>query len=246
MRIKLLPPFILLILVLTACGSNQSQKQSSTQAVMKAPVCQSTLPMATRTTASTSSQVTASRHMNMGPHMKMTPYQPIATSDITRMNAIVQNAHVCFDKYQDYHLALQDGYQIFAPNIPQDIYHFANVQSFVEAQTTFDLAHPSALLYKKVADGYQFVGVMYSAPAYVTAEQLNQRIPLSIAPWHLHVNFCLPAGDTEQTLFNANSLFGLTGTISTQAQCSKVGGTFYSSMYGWMVHIPLFGSVGIG
>ena len=246
MRIKQLPPFILLMLILAACGSNQSQKQSSTQAVMKAPVCQSTLPMTSGSIENTSSQVTASRHMNMGPHMKMTPYQPISTPDITRMNAIVQNAHVCFDKYQDYHLALKDGYQIFAPNIPQDIYHFANVQSFAEAQTTFDLAHPSALLYNKVAGGYQFVGVMYSAPANVSEAQLNLRIPISIAPWHLHVNFCLPGGDTEQTLFNANSLFGLTGTISTQAQCSKVGGTFSSSMYGWMVHIPLFGSVGIG
>ena len=246
MKIKLLPPCILLMLALAACGSNQSLKLSSTQAMIKAPVCRSTLSQAPGTTSSSSSQETASWHMNMGPHMKMTPYQPITTSDITRMKAIVQNAHVCFDKYQNYHLALQDGYQIFAPNIPQDIYHFANVQSFVEAQTTFDLAHPSALLYKKVADGYQFVGVMYSAPAKVTAEQLNQRIPISIAPWHLHVNFCLPAGDTEQTLFNANSLFGLTGTISTQAQCSKVGGTFYASMFGWMVHIPLFGSVGIG
>jgi hypothetical protein len=246
MRIKLLPPFIMLMLVLAACGSNQSQKQSSMQSVVKAPICQSTLPMMSSSFVKTSSQVTASRHMNMGPHMKMTPYQPISSSDIARMNAIVQNAHACFDKYQDYQLALQDGYQIFAPNIPQDIYHFANVKSFVEAQTTFDLAHPSALLYKKVADGYQFVGVMYSAPANVTAEQLNQRIPISISPWHLHVNFCLPAGDTEQTLFNANSLFGLTGTISTLAQCSKVSGTFYSSMYGWMVHIPLFGSVGAG
>jgi hypothetical protein len=246
MRIKLLPPCMLLMLVLAACGSNQSQQRSSTQAVAKAPVCQSNLHVVAGTTASTSSQVAASRHMNMGPHMQMTPYQPITTSDITRMKAIVQNAHVCFDKYQDYHLALQDGYQIFAGDIPQDIYHFANVQSFVEAQTTFDLAHPSALLYQKVTDGYKFVGVMYSAPANVTAEQLNQRIPISIAPWHLHVNFCLPAGDTEQTLFNANSLFGLTGTITTRAQCSKVGGTFYSSMYGWMVHIPLFGSVGIG
>jgi len=246
MRIKLLPPFILLMLVLAACSSNQGQKQSSTQAVIKAPACQSTLPMGSSTTANTSSQVAASRQMNMGPHMKMTPYQPITPSDITRMQAIVQNAHVCFDRYQDYHLALHDGYQIFAPTIPQDIYHFANIQSFAEAQTTFDLAHPSALLYNKVGDGYQFVGVMYSAPANMTAGQLNQRIPISVAPWHLHVNFCLPAGDTEQTLFNANSLFGLTGTISTQAQCSKLGGTFYSSMYGWMVHIPLFGSVGIG
>ena len=246
MRIKLLPAFILLMLVLAACGSNQSQKQSSTQAMMKTPVCKSTLPMVSGTTSSTSSQVTASRHMNMGPHMKMTPYQPITASDITRMKAVVQNAHACFDKYQDYHLALQNGYRIFAPNIPQDIYHFANIQSFAEAQTTFDLAHPSSLLYKKIADGYQFVGVMYSAPANVIPEQLNQRIPISIAPWHLHVNFCLPAGDTEQTLFHTNSLFGLAGTISTRAECSKVGGTFYSSMYGWMAHIPLFGSVGIG
>jgi hypothetical protein len=246
MRTKLLPPFILLMLVLAACSSNSGQKQSSTQTVMKAPACQSTLPIESSTTLNTSSQVAASQHMNMGPHMKMTPYQPITLSDITRMKAIVQNAHVCFDRYQNYHLALQDGYQIFAPTIPQDVYHFANIQSFAEAQTTFDLAHPSALLYKKVAGGYQFVGVMYSAPANVAAEQLNQRIPLSITPWHLHVNFCLPAGDTEQTLFKVNSLFGLNGTISTKAQCSRVGGTYYSSMYGWMVHIPLFGSVGIG
>jgi hypothetical protein len=178
--------------------------------------------------------------------MKMTPYRPIVSSDMARMNAIIQNAHVCFDRYKDYHLALHDGYQIFAPGVPQDIYHFASPQNFSEAQTTFDLAHPSALLYKKVGDGYQFVGVMYSAPASATEDQLNQRVPLSLATWHLHVNFCLPAGDnTGQTLFHTNSLFGLTGTISTQAQCSKLGGTFYASMYGWMVHIPLFGSVPI-
>jgi hypothetical protein len=245
MRIKLLPLLLLLILVLVACGSNQSQNHSSSQAAAKAPTCQTTISISSSTTASASSQQADPRHMNMGPHMKMTPYQPITPADIARMNAIVQNAHVCFDKYKDYHLALQDGYQIFAPNVPQDIYHFANIQSFAEAQTTFDLAHPSALLYKKVGEGYQFVGVMYSAPANVTAEQLNQRIPLSITPWHLHVNFCLPAGDRVQTLFDANSLFGLAGTITTQSQCAKVGGTFYASMYGWMVHIPLFGSVSV-
>jgi hypothetical protein len=245
MRIKLLPSLLVLVFVLAACGSNQSQKQSSSHVAAKAPTCRSSIPIASTTPVSASSQQADPRHMNMGPHMKMTQYQPVTSADIARMNAIVQNAHVCFDKYQDFQLALQDGYQIFAPNVPQDIYHFANVQSFAEAQTTFDLAHPSALLYKKVADGYQFVGVMYSAPANVTAVQLNQRIPLSIAPWHLHVNFCLPAGDTEQTLFNANSLFGLAGTITTQAQCAKVRGTFYSSMYGWMVHIPLFGSVSV-
>ena len=248
MRTKFTLLCLFLMLALAACGSNQgqSQNQTSSQAVAKAPLCQSTIPLAPGTTASISTQSVATRHMDMGPHMKMTAYHPVASSDLARMNAIVQNAHVCFDKYKDYHLALQDGYQIFTPNVPQDIYHFASPQNFSEAQTTFDLAHPSALLYKKAGDGYQFVGVMYSAPASATEDQLNQRVPLSVAPWHLHVNFCLPDGYTEQTLFNANSLFGLTGTIATQAQCSKLGGTFYSSMYGWMVHIPLFGSVSAG
>src|SRR5215469_16746582 len=201
MRLRLLALFMLLVFVLAGCGSSQSQTSSSTQGVAKAQVCQSSLPMASSPLVSISSQQASSWHMNMDPHMKMTPYQPISPADISRMKAVVQNAHVCFDKYQDYHLALHDGYQIFAGNIPQDVYHFANVQSFVEAQTSFDLAHPSALLYQKVANGYHFVGVMYSAPANVTAMELNQRIPLSITPWHLHVNFCLPAGDNEQTLF---------------------------------------------
>ena len=242
MKTRLLPIFLLL-LALAACGSSQSQNQTSSQAVAHSPTCQSALSTGqTTTSTSASSQLVAPRQMNMGPHMIMTSYRPVTAADIARIEAIVQNAHACFDRYKDYHLALRDRYQIFAPNVPQDIYHFANVRSFIEAQTTFDLAHPSALLYKKVGDGYQFVGVMYSAPADATEDQLNERIPLSVAPWHLHVNFCLPAGDTTQTLFDANSLFGLTGTITTRAQCAKVGGTFYASMYGWMVHIPLFGS----
>src|SRR5215467_1145268 len=139
LRRKLLPLFVLLILVLAACGGSLSQKSSSTQGAVKSSVCQSALAMASSPLVSTTSREAASQHMKMGPHMQMTPYQPITPADMTRMKAIVQNAHVCFDKYQDYHLALHDGYQIFAPNIPQDIYHFANVHSFVEAQTTFDL-----------------------------------------------------------------------------------------------------------
>jgi hypothetical protein len=246
MRTKLLPMLLVLIFVLAACGSNQGQ--ASPQAVTQAPTCQSTIPVGQTASFSgtTSAQPVVPGHMQMGPHMRMTSYRPVTPADIARIEAIVQNAHVCFDKYKDYHLALKDGYRIFAPTVPQSIYHFANVQNFSEAQTTLNLAHPSALLYTKSGDGYQFAGVMYSAPTNATEDQLNARIPLSVAPWHLHVSICLPAGNAGQTLFDANSLFGLTGTITTGAQCAKVGGTFYTSMYGWMVHIPLFGSVGIG
>lgn len=245
MRNKYVLILLIPLLALAACGSNPSQNSTALQAIAQAPKCQSSL---TVTPAASSAPVQTFQHkMNMGPHMVMSPNRPVTATDMARIQAIVANAHVCFDKYKDYRLALHDGYQIFAADEPQDVYHFANVQNFQEAQTTFDLAHPSALLYQKAGNGWKFVGVMYSAPANEPADELNADIPIGVAPWHVHVNICLPAGDAgEKTLFDPGSLFGLSGTITTRAQCAKVGGTFYAQMYGWMVHIPLFGSVGIG
>jgi hypothetical protein len=57
--------------------------------------------------------------------MRMTTIRLATSAEIQRANAIIQNAQICFDKYKDYRVALQDGYQIFAPNVLQDIYHFA-------------------------------------------------------------------------------------------------------------------------
>ena len=45
----------------------------------------------------------------------------------------------------------------------------------------------------------------------------------------------------KQTLTNALILL-----FALAARCSNAGGTFYASMYGCTVHIPLFGSVGVG
>lgn len=242
---------LILLFGLAACGSNAGQGSASSQAVAQAQAqaqaskCQSSVTVAA---SASSGPVQSYTHtMNMGPHMRMSANRPVTAEDMARIQAIVANAHVCFDKYRDYHQALHDGYQIFAPDVAQDVYHFANIQNFQQAQTTIDLAHPSALLYRKAGNGWQFVGVMYSAPYNATMDQLNAEIPIGVAPWHLHVNICLPAGDGgEKTLFGPGSLFGLGGTITTKAQCAQVGGTFYQQMYGWMVHIPLFGSVGIG
>src|SRR5258708_16566713 len=209
MRTKLLPMLLLLLFVLAACGSNQSQKQTSSQTVAKSATCKSTIQVGQTSSSAASTGQVAPRHMQMGPHMRMTSYRPVTPADIARIEAIVQNAHVCFDKYKDYHLALKDGYRIFAPTVPQSIYHFANVQNFSEAQTTLNLAHPSALLYTKSGDGYQFAGVMYSAPTNATEDQLNARIPLSVAPWHLHVSICLPAVRAWPTGSQSKSLFCL-------------------------------------
>ncbi len=242
MRYRYLPALLILLVVLAACGSNASQGTSSSVAQAQAPVCRSSV---TVQTPSPNPVVESSTHkMIMGPHMLMSANRPATALDMARISAIVANAHVCFDKYKDYRLALHDGYQIFAPDEVQDVYHFASVPNFQETQTTFDLAHPSALLYDKVGSGWKFVGVMYSAPANATLDELNARIPVSVDPWHLHVSICLPAGDEGQALFDPGSLFGLGGTITTQAQCSHVGGIFYPQLFGWMVHIPLFGYAG--
>jgi len=104
---------------------------------------------------------------------------------------------------------------------------------------TFDLAHPSALLYRKVGNGYQFVGIMYSAPAEFTEDQLNARFPVGVAPWHLHINICLPAGTQEQdSLFPTHSQFGLDGAIATEAVCQNAGGRFMPRcLVGWCMCI---------
>src|SRR5271165_1668128 len=74
--------------------------------------------------------------------------------------------------YKDYHVALNDGYKIFLPNVPQPEYHFTNyTNGFLEA-FTFDPARPTSLLYKKATDGYELVGAMYTMPKRANEEQL--------------------------------------------------------------------------
>ena len=56
----------------------------------------------------------------------------------------------------------------------------------------FDPAHPTSLLYKKTNDGYELVGAMYTASQIGHEDDLNARVPLSVARWHKHTNLCLP------------------------------------------------------
>ncbi len=59
----------------------------------------------------------------------------------------------------------------------------------------FDPDQPPALLYTKIdgpSPAYQLVGVMYTARYGATDEELDARIPLSIAQWHVHLNMCVP------------------------------------------------------
>ena len=37
-----------------------------------------------------------------------------------------QTLRPAIEKYKDYHVALNDGFKIFGPNVPQPRYHFTN------------------------------------------------------------------------------------------------------------------------
>src|SRR5260370_29756227 len=168
-------------------------------------------------------------------HMHMTAMRPQTPADTARANEIVSQLRSGIEKYKDYHVALDDGYKIFLANLPQPEYHFTKyVNGFLEA-FTFDPARPTSLLYKKTAEGYELVGAMYTMPKRATEEQLNKRVPLSVAMWHLHTNLCMPPRDELKTA--DWSKFGLRGSITTQNACDAAGGKFHPSIFGWMVHV---------
>jgi hypothetical protein len=182
------------------------------------------------------------RHMDMGPHMKMTALRDPKPGDADRAAKIAEAARQVADKYTDYHTALQDGFKIFLPDVPQKQYHFTNSQYALEAQFAFNPEHPTSLLYEKEGDGYKLVGVMYTAPKRLTEDDLDQRIPLSIAQWHEHVNFCAPPAsmnhdEKREGMLGPNAKFGLRGSIATEEACDAAGGKFRPVIFNWMVHL---------
>ncbi len=80
---------------------------------------------------------------------------------------------------------------------------------------------------------------MYTDRVGASEEEVNHRIPLNIARWHQHINFCqAPAGQRRAAAyFGPNAKFGLLGSITTKPACDAAGGEFYPHIFGWMVHV---------
>ena len=176
-------------------------------------------------------------HHQMGPHMHMSALHDPQPGDQERAEKVIEQARQALEKYKDYNAALADGYKIFLPNVPQKMYHFTNWNYALGAAFGFDATKPTSLLYNKTKDGYTLIGAMYTAPVRFSEDQLNQRIPLSVAQWHQHVNMCRPPKGQEASMLSKNPKFGLNGSISTQEECQATGGTFMPHIFGWMVHM---------
>jgi hypothetical protein len=184
---------------------------------------------------------TGGMDMSANPHMFMTELQPKQPGDDRRAEEIVEILGKSIARYKDYKAALADGYQIFLPKVLQQVYHFTNYRNSIAAAFIFNPAHPTSLLYKKTADGYELVGAMFTAPKNATEQQLNERVPLSIARWHEHVNFCLPPKGAAPAQVNWKE-FGLAGSIASQDACAQANGRWVKQIFGWMVHVYPFAS----
>jgi hypothetical protein len=87
---------------------------------------------------------------------------------------------------------------------------------------------------------------MYTAPPDFSLDQLDERLPLSIAQWHQHTSICLPPGSQvrgagdEMGSARMDSRFGPRGSINTKDECDAAGGVFLPRTFGWMVHVNMF------
>ncbi len=184
--------------------------------------------------------------MAADPHMTLTPLRPPRAADSIRAAALVGEMRVALDRYRDVRAAEADGFRQFLPNVKQPVYHFTNRRWALAELFRFDATKPTSLLYRPATDGrFVLVGVMYSAPARTSLDELDRRVPLSVARWHEHVNWCLPPrGHIERwgEVRDGKPVFGPKSTIATADQCAAVGGRFVPRLFGWMVHVMAFES----
>lgn len=180
----------------------------------------------------------ASGYAEMGPHMKATVKAAAKPGDLERAERLVQDTRRVIERYEDYRVVVQDGYKPFLPHLPLPEYHFTNYWYGMEAGFRFNPEHPTSLLYVKEGDGYRLTGVMFTASARASLAELDSRLPLSVAQWHLHTDVCLPAeGGGGREMLRRNARFGLQGSIATREECERAGGRFRPNLFGWMVHV---------
>lgn len=180
------------------------------------------------------------------PHMQMTPTWPLASEYEAYGAELMTTVRDAISPYTDIAKAEADNYRPF-PADPGDmrIVHYVNYRRSWQEGQRLDPTRPGSLLYERQPNGeLALLGVMFTAPPDSTLETLNERVPLSLTRWHQHTNICLPrpVWDREQWARSQDGrpLFGPESEIATAADCDAVGGDFFPTLLGWMVHINVF------
>jgi hypothetical protein len=174
----------------------------------------------------------------MACHMYVTPLRPPQAGDEEKAKAVVAAVKAVMEKYKDYKKAIADGYVQGNPEVKQAQYHFNNQAYAREADRRFDPGKPTSLLYIETpTQRFKLEGVMFTARPNATEDELNERIPLSIAHWHKHINFCAAPAEKVNEYSGDHPKFGMFGSIHTKEACDAERGTFMPSVFTWMIHV---------
>ena len=174
----------------------------------------------------------------MGKHMQMSVRQPARPGDEARAEAILEAARRVLERYRDVAEAERAGYRPFAPRgVVGEEVHYTNIWVAGREARKLDLERPGSILYRRTETGMEAVGVMYTARGDAGPEELDARLPLSIAVWHRHVHFCgWPKGTPRADYDGPEARFG-GGSIDTEADCRAAGGYWVPLAFGWMTHV---------
>jgi hypothetical protein len=179
-------------------------------------------------------------------HLRLTPRRAATAADSARAAEVLATMRRELAKYADVRVAEADGFRQFLPGVPAPIAHFTNFRWALASRRALDPARPTSLLYQRDSTGrFTLVGAMFTAPPSTGDDELDRRLPLSIARWHEHVNWCLPpAGARERwrETKDGQPVFGPKSPIATREACDAVGGRFAPRLFGWMVHVMAFAS----
>ncbi len=128
-------------------------------------------------------------------HMRLTPERLRAPGDSARAADVLAVMRRELAKYRDVQVAEADGFRNFIPAAAAPVQHLTKLRWAFQARNGLDPARPTSLLYERAADGtLTLVGAMFTAPPQTSDAELDARLPLSVARWHQHTNWCL-AGD---------------------------------------------------
>ncbi|GAC1406798.1 MAG: hypothetical protein NVSMB64_12900 [Candidatus Velthaea sp.] len=183
--------------------------------------------------AHASEQMPAMTGGSMMHHMALTQTRPVQPGDRERADAIVSEARAAMKQRPDVRAAEAAGFTKFAPGIELPIEHYTNYAYAREAWNGhFNPDHPTSMIFERHGDALSLIGVMYTAAAGIPEQQLDTMVPLSVARWHRHVDFCLPPPGVR-----GDARFGLGGSIDSRAECAAAHGRWQPQLFGWMVHV---------
>ena len=184
----------------------------------------------------------------VGPHMLMTRKGQPQSGDREYANVLASQLRESIARFQDVKAAEKAGYYSFPAEPGPELkeIHYVNPSLSGNQDSQFNPRKPGSLLYRRTGDGgLELVGAMFTAPATASLAELNRRVPLSIAQWHLHKDICIPIPlwDKEQwqrKIDGGKPVFGPESPIDSKRSCDVVGGRFAPVIFGWMTHAYVY------